>query len=341
MSLYQRGGVWWIRFTTPDGRELRETTRTGDKRLAQEYHDRRKAECWRLHQLGERPTYTWKQAVLRWLDEHAHHRSLKSTLVFLRQLDAVLGHLALHQIKREHFETFIRQRQKDNVSAATINRPLATARAILNCARSQWEWIDQVPAIRLLQEPKQRIRWLTRDEVTRLLHELPPHLAAMARFSLATGLRESNVTHLRWNQLDLERKHGWIHADQSKNQRAIPIPLNEDAMQVLIEQYGQHPEFVFTFRGEPVTRANNNAWRNAVKRAGLIDLRWHDLRHTWASWHVQAGTPTNVLQVLGGWSQPSMVQRYAHLGTEHLAEYAVRISHNLWHNEARKEENDS
>lgn len=59
MSIYKRGGVWWTRFTAPDGRELRETAQTGDRRKAQEYHDQRKAECWRIAKLGERPRHTW------------------------------------------------------------------------------------------------------------------------------------------------------------------------------------------------------------------------------------------------------------------------------------------
>jgi len=55
------------------------------------------------------------------------------------------------------------------------------------------------------------------------------------------------------------------------------------------------------------------------------DFRWHDLRHTWASWHVQAGTPLHVLQELGGWASPEMVQRYAHLSAAHLEDYANNI----------------
>jgi len=65
---------------------------------------------------------------------------------------------------------------------------------------------------------------------------------------------------------------------------------------------------------------NTKAWRNALKRAGIIDFRWHDLRHTEASWHVQAGTPLHVLQELGGRESVEMVCRYAHLSSEHLAE---------------------
>lgn len=66
---------------------------------------------------------------------------------------------------------------------------------------------------------------------------------------------------------------------------------------------------------------NTKAWRSALKLAGIKDFRWHDLRHTWASWHVQSGMPLHILQELGGWSDYKMVQRYAHLTQEHLARF--------------------
>ena len=125
-----------------------------------------------------------------------------------------------------------------------------------------------------IREPKRRVRWLTHDEAARLLSELPPHLAEMARFSLATGLREANVTGLSWTQVDLERRVAWIHADQSKNQKPLPVPLNADAvLVVLCRQVGQHPTWVFTFQGHPVGKANNHAWRKALVRAGITDFR--------------------------------------------------------------------
>jgi integrase len=177
----------------------------------------------------------------------------------------------------------------------------------------------------MLAEPKRRVRWLTNEEADRLIQELPHHLADMARFTLATGLREANVVRLEWSQVDLERECAWIHPDQAKARKAIPVPLNADAMTVIRRQSGIHPTRVFTFKGNPVTRANNHAWRKALARAGIDNFRWHDLRHTWASWHVQKGTPLHVLQELGGWSDYEMVRRYAHLSVEHLACYA----HNL------------
>ncbi len=100
-------------------------------------------------------------------------------------------------------------------------------------------------------------------------------------------------------------------------------------MAVLAGQMGKHDDYVFAYQGQPVWQVNTKAWRKAVCNAGLEDFRWHDLRHTWASRHVQAGTPLDALQEMGGWSTFEMVQRYAHLSAGHLADHAERIV--PWH----------
>ena len=79
------------------------------------------------------------------------------------------------------------------------------------------------------------------------------------------------------------------------------------------------------------------AWYKALGRAGIDNFRWHDFRHTWASWHVQGGTPLNVLQELGGWASYSMVLRYAHLAADHLAPWAERLA-NRGTNPSQQEE---
>lgn len=144
----------------------------------------------------------------------------------------------------------------------------------------------------------------------------------MTAFSLATGLRKSNVTGLCWSQIDLLRRLAWIHPDQSKTRKAIAVPLNADALRVLSLQIGKHPLRVFSYKGEPVAQVTTAAWYKALKRCGIDDFRWHDLRHTWASWHVQNGTPLNVLQELGGSESSQMVRRYTHFSADHLAKYA-------------------
>jgi hypothetical protein len=126
--------------------------------------------------------------------------------------------------------------------------------------------------------------------------------------------------------VNLQRRIAWVHPDQAKARKAIGVPLNAEAILVLRRQVGKHPRFVFTHRGKPVRSVNTKAWKGALGRAGIADFRWHDLRHTWASWHVQVDTPLNALQELGGWESADMVRRYAHLAPVHLAEFAERLS---------------
>ena len=322
MPIYQRGKTWWIDFTAPDGSRVRRSAGTKDERKAQELHDRLKAESWSQKNLGAKPRRTWQEAVIKWLSEQTHKRSIETDKFHLRWLRPHLDGVYLDQINKQKLESIAEAKKAEESSNATVNRILSLIRAILNRAKNEWEWVDTVPVFRFLPEPKDRIRWLTHDEAQRLLSELPPHLAAMARFALATGLREANVTGLQWRQVDLQRECAWIEASQAKAGKPIAVPLNQDAIDVLRGQIGCHKEYVFTYDGEPVKKAGGAAWRKALKRAGIDGFRWHDLRHTWASWHVQSGTPLNVLQELGGWASYDMVLRYAHLSSDHLKAHA-------------------
>lgn len=333
MSLYKRKTVWWIRFTTPDGRRVRRSTGTGDRTQAQEYHDQVKAELWRTARLGVKPKRSWRKAVVRWLSETSHKATHETDKYHLRWLDAYLGNLMLDDITRDVIDRIKQAKKDQGARNATVNRMLSVLRAILRRAELDWEWLEHAPKVRLLPEPRRRVRWLHQEEAARLIAELPRHLKAMARFTLATGLRQGNVKGLRWSQVDLDRHIAWIHADQAKARKAIAVPLNAEAMKVLQSQLGKNPSYVFTYGGRPVKQVNTKAWRRALRRAGIEDFRWHDLRHTWASWHVQQGTPLHVLQELGGWETVDMVRRYAHLAAEHTAQYAERVSRSFTEND--------
>lgn len=326
MSLYRRGETWWVHVTSPNGQRIRRSAGTSNRQEAQHYHDQLKAELWRVHKLGEKPRRTWEEAVVRYLLEMAHKASASEDKWHFRWLDQHFGGLWLDEITKDKLDTVTQARLADGVSNARCNRLLAAIRGVLRKAAYEWEWIESIPKIRLLPEPKRRVRWITREQAEHLLTELPEHQEAMVRFSLATGLRKSNVTHLEWSQIDLNRHVAWIHADQAKAGEAIGVPLNLEAMQVLLREQGKHPVYVFSYRGRaPIRWVNGKPWREALKRAGIQNFRWHDLRHTWASWHAQAGTPLNVLQELGGWESVEMVRRYAHLSPEHLTQYAEKL----------------
>lgn len=223
-------------------------------------------------------------------------------------------------------ESIADKKQETGVTATTVNRMLEIVRAILRKAQLEWEWLDKVPAIRMRHVENKRIRWITVAQAARLLKELPPHLRDMAAFSLATGLRAANVKGLQWQEVDMQKRHAWVHPDEAKTKKAIPVPLNDNAIAVLKSRIGVHSKYVFTYKDKPIQQCNTKAWRNALKRAGIENFRWHDLRHTWASWHVQNGTSLQELQLLGGWSSFEMVLRYAHLSSDHLKAAASRIN---------------
>jgi integrase len=134
---------------------------------------------------------------------------------------------------------------------------------VLNAALD-WEWIDRAPKVAMLAEPTKRIRWITQEQAKRLVAALPGHLAEMALFSLETGLRRTNVTGLQWSQVDLSRKMAWIHPDEAKARKEIPVPLSDVAIDVLRRQRfaKRTPEFVdsvFVFRGRPVHQTGTRA----------------------------------------------------------------------------------
>lgn len=334
MPIFKRtnGKNWIIQVTLPNGKRIQHSSGTDNKQQAQELHDRLKAQLWREAKLGDKPKYSWEEAVIRWMSEQSHKRSLIDDKRIFNWLHDYLHGTTLESITKVKIEQIKQIKIDTGVTNATVNRMLALLRSVLNRAEKEWEWIDKSPHVRLLPEEQGRVRWLTFEEAERLLAELPSHLAAMARFTLATGLRASNVSGLEWSQVDMQRRCAWIYADQAKGKKSIAVPLNNDALAVIRSQIGKHKDYVFTYKGNPIVgQQSTAAWHKALKRAGISDFRWHDLRHTWASWHIQNGTPIHILQELGGWSDADMVKRYAHLSPMHLSGYASNVDANSMH----------
>ncbi|WP_257146379.1 tyrosine-type recombinase/integrase [Burkholderia sp. JKS000303] len=327
------------------GTPLQGSTGTSNKALAQEFHDRLKVELWNQVKLGVRPRYTWNDAVVRYVGDREGLSSLETSKTHLRWLDPHLSGVALTDINRDRIDAIALAKRREpkvirtkhglvvtdkTVTPGTVKRVIGVLMAVLNAA-VEWEWLDRTPVMKRTKTTAKRIRWLTQAQAERLMAELPEHLAEMARFSLETGLRRSNVTGLQWSQVDLVRRVAWIHPDQAKAKKAITVPLSDTAISVLRRQLGKKraPECVdsvFVYHGRPVYQTVTEAWRKALKRAGISDFRWHDLRHTWASWHVQRGTPLQVLKELGGWETFEMVQRYAHLSADHLAQWVSPLT---------------
>lgn len=305
MSLYKRGKYWWVKISVNGQKPVRKSTGCENKREAQEVHDQIKS------RVRREKGYRLEDALILWLETKERSDKDKSNIrIFLSQYpDRPLSEINGHDI----LDTF------QNKSASHYNRLLSPIRASIALAVAR-KWCEPI-SIPRRSENNKRLRFLTRDEWERLQQELPEHLKALATFAISTGLRKSNVFNLKWQSVDLSRGVAWVDATETKAKKAISIPLSDVALDVLEAQKGKHDVYVFTYEGKRV-RDYKKAWEKALERANIQDFRWHDLRHTWASWHVMNETPLSALKELGGWSSMDMVMRYAHLSPDHLKQYA-------------------
>ncbi|HEY0114603.1 MAG TPA: site-specific integrase [Allosphingosinicella sp.] len=326
MALWKRAGIYYVKLTAPDGTLLRRSTGTTDRQKAEECHDKLKAELWDLARLKLKPKRTWDEAALRWLREKAHKKSYRDDVSRIRWFTQHLRGKTLDQVSRELIDRLI-SRGLSRRSDRTKDLYVALVRAIFRKAMREWEWIETMPAFRTYAKGgKVRVRYLTQAQAEAVLSRLPDHQREVALFALATGLRQRNILDLTWDRVDLERRIATIEGHDTKNGEALGVPLNEVAVGVLGRQLGKHRGHVFTYRGKPLRTANTRAWRAALKACGIRDFRWHDLRHTWATWLRQNDVPTWVLQELGGWKSESMVRRYAHMSVKHLEPHAAKLT---------------
>lgn len=338
MKLFKRGDVWWGRWSV-DGKQVRVSSHTSDEKLAKQYLSQKYSESFREEQLGELPRKTWTQATERYLEEHEHLRTYSSyeryskwwTEVFKKNKLSWLDDLTPDVIKKIRDEEYNRPKQRGGGKRgpADVNRKIAYLRAVMNAVYEEYRWFGDkasAPLYRFIPGEVERLRFLKPDEVLRLVNVLPEPYGSAARFAVATGLRRSNVLGLRWSDVDLGSRTVTIQGEVMKNGQTLRIPLNELGVETLRAQMGKSKDLVFPrMDGDQVNEIPSKVWKAAIKKAGLTNVRWHDLRHTWASLARQNGVPTEVLQELGGWRDARMVMRYSHLSIDHLKGHAEAL----------------
>ncbi|ANN76785.1 tyrosine-type recombinase/integrase [Bordetella flabilis] len=337
MSIYRRDGgeIWWVNISPPSGPRIRQSTGTADEKAAQEFHDRLKAQLWRQEKFGERQARAFEEAAVRFLraceGQSDYGTKLRHVEYWLGKFkgrdvrsltyDDISDNLPTHSVHKH--------KPAAALKGATLNRYVSTIKRMLNlCA--EWEWIDKPPRFPAFIEPKKRVRWEPPEVIYELVQALRlPWMKDAAIVAVATGMREGELFGLPPRQVRLTQRTAWVAHDDAKSGRGRTVPLNDDAMEILERRMKTASRLVFT-RGERLTaRIAQNDRRDlerACKAVGIEDFHWHDLRHTWASWHVQRGTPLMVLKELGGWETIEMVQKYAHLAPSHIAAHAETVT---------------
>ena len=320
-GLIKRKSAWHIDKQVR-GRRIRESCGTGDLREAETYLAHKLEEIRQAEIYGVRPTRTFREAAIKYVEEHEHKRSLRSDIGNLRNLLPWIGHLEISKVNMGTLQPWLNHRKSQKLAAATINHGLKMVRRILNLASSEWmdeyglTWIAAAPKIPMLPDHNKRQPYpLTWDEQDRFLKELPSHLAEMALFKVNTGCRDKEVCNLRWDWEcrvpELDTSVFIIPAELVKNNQDRLIVMNRIAKSVVDAQRGKHRTFVFSYQGKQMDRMGNSAWQRARKRAELPMVRVHDLKHTFGRRLRAAGVSFEDRQDLLGHKSSRMTTHYS------------------------------
>jgi len=307
--LRERNGHWHINGLRIKGHgAIYESIGRCSREEAEAYYLKRVSDIRQGVMFGVRPKRTFREAATHYLEiEQARPEpkaSLSNDASFLRELDQFIGMLELDRVHDGTLAAFVKARLKAGNKTKTINLKLAVARRVLNLAATKWRddatgltWLSQAPKIELLPMTDQRLPYpLSWDEQRLLFTELPDRLGRMALFAVNTGCRDGEVCGLRWawEQQVEELGTSVFVIPRPKNRIARVVVLNRIAREVVDAVRGQHPEYVFSYRGHGIETMNNTAWQSARRRAagmyeerfgrtcpeGFRTLHVHDLRHT-------------------------------------------------------------
>lgn len=179
----------------------------------------------------------------------------------------------------------------------------------------------RVHKVKLLKGEKKRVRFLSESEADKLITRCPAHLKPVVTLALHTGMRKSEILRLTWGQVD--RKTGYITLYDTKNNERREVPINKTVDDLLKKLPININGRVFNYQGEALADVKRS-FASACTSAGINDLHFHDLRHTFASWLVMKGVDLRTVMELLGHKSLKMVLRYAHLAPDHKSK-AVHV----------------
>ena len=254
-----------------------------------------------------------------------HHR-LQESIIRVHLL-SLFGGRYLHEITTKYIEDYVAQRRRGNyqkgrrkrpVTPGTVNRDLACLKVLFRKA-VEWGHLEVSPtdSVKMLKEIPNAPRLLESEEVTHLLEEMPDHQKALIATVVYAGLRREELFHLQWQDIDWKASELHVVSRQdhpTKNNESRTIPMND----LVVETLKRNPRHITS--DLVLARDDGKAYKTmkggfdaVLEKAGLPQIRIHDLRHSFASNLVIAGVPLNVVQELLWHKDINMTMIYAHL----------------------------
>jgi integrase len=318
MSLFKRkeSPHWWTEFVVKGKRVVR-STHTASRRDAEAFERELRGQVAReAGHAKVTPAASLDQACGRYWTEHG--RRLRDARNVQRWLLYIVSHidkdLPFSELSTKHVAEMVAAMRAIGRGEVSINRTVTSLQGVHSRAAKTWEWPVKVIDWRKLKtRERARVRYLEHPEAQALMAELPDHIRAVVLFILTTGLRKSEAFNLTWEKV---RPGSVLVIVKGGYEREVA--LSPEAALVLAEQ-PRDGRYVF----------DTTNWRKEFERArtqaGVGDIRWHDLRHTLATWLGRSGAPLEVIRDQLGHSSISVTQKYRHVVSSEVRDSLQRL----------------
>ncbi|MGO9612819.1 MAG: tyrosine-type recombinase/integrase [Dissulfurispiraceae bacterium] len=263
--------------------------------------------------------HTFNGLVLEYTKWAERQKSFNSKISFIRELSGLFGNFPLRRFNTMLIEQYQSEKIQKGYKPATINRLIATLSHMFTKA-IEWDMVEEetlkrIRIVKLLPENNKRLCYLSKEECQTLLYNCDAHVKPIVITAMNTGMRQGKILNLKWDNVDL--RHGFIslNQEQTKNAERKEIPINH-TLRAALQGVTRRVDIAYVFydnaSGKPCRDAKRS-FKAALKRSGITDFKFHDLRHTFASHLVMAGVDLTAVKELLGHKDIKMTLRYAHL----------------------------
>ena len=326
-----------------------ETASFQRKTDAQKWANQRETELRQGKHLKEAQSkrHTFGEMIDRYIKNELHKKpkSYQKKKMQLNRWKAELGHLRLFDVTPSKIsdvkDKMLNEKLKNGKqkSPTTVVRYMAALSPVFRLAVNEWEWLDKSPMDKVKRptEPRGRIRFLDDDERKRLLdaaqNHKNKHLYVIIVLAISTGMRQGEIMGLTWKDVNLSEGYAILH--ETKNDDVRRVPITGQALKLLKElNKVRRIDTNYIFSDLTTTKPvfNHKAWEQIVKVAEIQDFRFHDLRHTSASYLAMNGASLAEIAEILGHKTLAMVKRYAHLSHSHTASVVASMNEKIFNN---------